>query len=234
MKRLLFTAVLGVVGFSAGAEEVVVEDVSSSEASPFHGVYLSLGAGGSFLTNKNWARVESRVESRVELGDEEEESEGRVLNFEHNTDRFFGTFAIGSGWTFCKRFYFGSECLVDFGRSVNRSIAGGVSAKTRGVVPEFALRFGYVTKGWMFYVKPAVLFPKVTYQIEDEKYAVSKAGYSVALGVDRSFCKKFSARLEGEYAFRRNEKHTAKEGAFGFKVGKGINVRALVSYNILH
>jgi opacity protein-like surface antigen len=139
---------------------------------------------------------------------------------------------LGGGRTFCNNFYFGGEGLLDFTRTSNKEVKlsdGSTTAKvkTRGATPELALRLGYVTKGWMFYAKPAVLFPKVTYKIAGEDKSICKTGYSVALGLDKSFCKKFSARLEGEYVFRRNKEW----GTHKARVGDGFNIRALCSYS---
>ncbi|MDR2107517.1 MAG: hypothetical protein LBO73_03285 [Holosporaceae bacterium] len=251
MKKTILTAILGLAVFSAGVEEAAAkknEAVAEKNAvrahhkkthggKSFKGIYLSLGLGGSFLKHKSSLKepVTDGLGDRFTLADR------LTLN------RFFGTVALGGGWTFCKRFYLGGEGLIDFAKSCSDvlvsdkdSVESDLKIKTRGITPGLALRLGYVRKGWMFYVKPAVSFPRVKAEgfTQGKEWDTSKAGYSVALGIDKSFSKKFSARFEGEYSFGSNNKKidltdAGQENWLKIKFNRGFNIRALCSYNVI-
>jgi opacity protein-like surface antigen len=207
MKKVVLMAILGSFALSVGAsEEVVVTEESSDVVDPFSGAYFGLGLGGNFLKNK-------------------------ISGYENqDINRFAGTVVFGGGKTFNSKFYFGGEVLIDFAKSKTQDVKkNGVvdgSIKNRGITPELALRLGFVKADWLFYFKPAILFPKATVKTKrtGQEASTSKAAYSVALGLEKSFCRKFSARLEGEYVFG-----SKKDEA---KFHQGFNLRALFAYNI--
>ncbi|MDR1982729.1 MAG: porin family protein [Holosporaceae bacterium] len=207
MKKVILAVVLGSFALSAGAEDVVVaEESADSVVDPFGGLYFGLGIGGQFSQNKS------------DLFDKQ------------NVNRFLGTVVLGAGKVFNNKFYVGGEALVDFAKSKTQKIKrNGVvipnaSIKNRGITPELALRFGLVKADWLFYLKPAIVFPKVTGKTGNIEKSSSKVTYSVALGLEKSFCRKFSTRLEGEYVFRTKVSDV--------KYNEGFNIRALIAYNV--
>ncbi|MDR0678580.1 MAG: porin family protein [Holosporaceae bacterium] len=211
MKKIMLAAALGSFVLSVGAGEVIVaEESSDGVVDSFCGAYFGLGLGGSFLKNK-FEKMDSQ-----------------------NINRFIGTIVLGAGKTFNSKFYIGGEALIDFTKSKTNDIKvngvkQNISIRNRGITPELALRFGFVRADWLFYFKPAVVFQKVSTKSNNIEMDTSKVAYSVALGLEKTFCRKFSARLEGEYVFK-TKVEKAKVGKAEFN--EGFNLRALVAYNV--
>jgi opacity protein-like surface antigen len=232
MKKLaLVGAVASIfsVGFLSAADGVVSEEgaeaVGCSSCS-FDGAYFGLGLGGSF--------VKSKFKSEVKVN-------GNELNRKVKKSGFMCTAVFGGGKAFKGKFYVGAEGLIDFAKTKNTD-----DMKIRGIVPGVGLRFGYVNNCCMIYFKPAISFQKTTLKKIDrtegadhwvsDEASVSKAAYSVALGAEKSFCKKFNARLEGEYVFKSKKDikitNGANTGVLKLKCNEGFNLRALCSYNV--
>ncbi|MDR0968393.1 MAG: hypothetical protein LBL99_02015 [Holosporaceae bacterium] len=253
MKKIILAGAMSVLAISlnVNAADAVAADEGEAVSCPFDSVYFGLGIGGSFWKNKA---------ENVILDADAANAQKDFLDGNKDANRFIGTVVIGGGKALKGKFYVGAECLVDFTSSKNKDInlnkdIANVgrkgekfgSLKNRGIVPALGLRFGYVVNNnWLVYVKPSLLFPKTTYKFKDtegkenEIGSLSKAAFSVALGLEKAFCKKFSARLEGEYVFRNNKtfEYKFKDAAnadrkLAFK-GKtdGWNIRAICAYNV--
>jgi opacity protein-like surface antigen len=233
MKKVILSATFGLFALTVCADVsdsnsvsnengvVTTDEGGDSCNCSFDGLYGGVGVGGSFLKGKVSANDKSS-------GDK-------------NCNRFIGSLVLGGGKAFKEKFYVGGEVLCDFTGSkknefkVDTGVGAvgnvDVSLKHSGIAPEFGLRFGVVVKrNWLLYGKVAGSFNKLTCKIDkvnvDE--SVSKLAPALALGVERAFCKKFSARLEGEYVFgtKKTEDVCKLENKGGFKV------RALVVYNV--
>jgi hypothetical protein len=227
MKKIIMISAMGIFALGAEAEDTVLIDDSSMEnaSGTFNGVYFALGLGGSFL--KNEADYESPFIS-PSTGSFEKQ----------NVSRFIGTAAFGGGKAFKDRFYLGAEASIDFMQSkTSDAKIGGVKIcdiNNRGVTPALAIRLGFTHGNSLVYFKPAVQFPAVTFKQDGDEFGkINKPTWSVALGYEHSFCKKFSARLEGEWVFKTKEelRPDAVEKITA-KVNGGFNVRALIAYGI--
>ena len=97
--------------------------------------------------------------------------------------------------------------VLSVGNGVAMESAADVAFKNRGIVPELALHLAYVCNTYMFYGKIGCSFGKTEVSARknnggDIARAINKAVPTLSLGVERAFCGKFSARLEGEYIFK--------------------------------
>ena len=219
MKRMLMVGIAGAFVFAAGAEDIVAEDEAVETASSFDRVYFGLGLGGSFLKNT------------VERNDS-----GTLESFEkQKVNRFMGNVAFGGSKVFGEKFYLGGEIFLDLAKSQKKDLkyngAKLGEAESRGTVFGIGIPFGYTINEWLVYLKPAISFPKVTGKDNSNKEvgSVSKAAWSIALGVEKPFCQKFSGRLEGEYRFKASKTF---DGNVKIKTGDGFNIRAIVAYSV--
>ncbi|MDR2067946.1 MAG: hypothetical protein LBP41_03085 [Holosporaceae bacterium] len=230
MKKIVFAA----TAFLSYAATLAAEDVAVTavdEGSPscqcaFDSVYLGLGVGGSFLKAKAEAKAEA---------------EG--ISGSKNVNRFIGSVLIGGGKTF-KKFYVGAEGLLDFSKSKDNYFEKDVSGvkvsgnlKSDGVSAQLGIRLGAVIKdSWLVFFKVAGVHDKVTLKTGEREGSCSKIAPALSLGVEKLFCKKFSARLEGQYVFKADK--TAKflvadrEVDVKVKNDGGFVIRALVAYNV--
>lgn len=234
MKKMFIALLLGgasagvSMGTEASYDAAPVEDAEET-VNAFDGLYLGLGIGGSFLQDKGDA---------LALGKHYALSKA-------NVNRFTGNVFVGYNKTFKQKFLLGLEALCDFTKNKRKRLTDGVSGagtpddaevKHSGVTPELALRLGYVYCNSLFFAKIAMVMPRAkVFDAEDNgRYMgkINKVALGLGLGVERAFCKKWSARLEGEYVF--NQKKTFWDGANNakFKVNKGWNVRAGLAYHI--
>lgn len=210
-KMMLPAAMLaGVLSVGNG---VAMESAADS-ASSLDGAYFGLGLGGNFLDNTLYA------------GD---------VKLNKSANRFMGTAILGAGKVFGNKLYAGVEGLVDFAKKSNVRTNKDdieVAFKNRGIVPELALRLGYVYNTYMFYGKIGCSFGKTdTYASDGDVVVwgrVNKAVPTLSLGVEKAFCGKFSARLEGEYVFKGKENFTG----VSLRQAKGWNVRAIGTYSV--
>ena len=138
-KMMLPAAMLaGVLSVGNG---VAMESAADS-ASSLDGAYFGLGLGGNFLDNTLYA-------GNVKLN--------------KSANRFMGTAILGAGKVFGNKLYAGVEGLVDFAKKSNVRTNKDdieVAFKNRGIVPELALRLGYVYNTYMFYGKIGCSFGK--------------------------------------------------------------------------
>lgn len=219
MKKIALMALALAMTSASFAEDVVISEQAAPVENAFDTFYFGLGIGGSFV--KYDGANDAMKQVNVKLNEK--------------CNRFIGSAVIGAGKTFKQRFYAGAEILMDFTKAktktVEKQIAGAnvkVEGKFQGITPQFAVRLGYVNPCWntLFYGKMGVAYNKGYGTVAgiDQKFDEKKAGFVLGLGVEKMFCKKFSARLEGDYNFG-NKKN-------GVKFNKGFTVRALVAYNI--
>jgi hypothetical protein len=247
MKKIVLASLMSTFALSVSAEDDVVTEGSPSGATFFDGGYLGLGIGGGSLRNKLRPLEATEKDKSVEMNKTPVKLNGK---------NFFGVLALGGGKAFCGKWYLGGEVSLDFGKSKTKkkeaSLDFGTSGtkkkkdyifaiKNRGVTPELALRFGYVANDtWLIYVKPSLCFTKTTVKDgEGKKYgSISKPGGAVALGVERSFREKFTARMEVGHEFKGGKKLTATIDDISTKLkvksSRGFIIRALVTYNFGH
>ena len=238
MKKILLSAAMGSLFFTANADQTVVtaheEPAIVVEQAPevcecaFGGIYLGLGMGGSFLKNDSYGKIGTT------------EVKGN-----NNVNRFIGTVVLGGGKVFSEKFYLGLEGMMDFTKSEKKTFKTGnadvFEQKNSGFLPSIGIRFGYVYNTWLIYGKVSASYASVEAKerltANNAKIAsANKFAPALALGVEKAFCKKFTARLEGEYRFESKKNFTetyAGQAITGsVKGNKGFTVRALVAYNV--
>lgn len=211
MKKILLSAAVGSLFFTANADQtvvtaheepaIVVEQAPEVCECPFGGLYLGLGIGGSFLKH----------------------------DADLKANRFIGTVALGGGKVFKEKYYLGLEGMMDFTKQKKKEFTEDghkIQAKTSGCIPSIGIRLGYVYNTWLVYGKISASHAsfEVNDFTENENFSVKKFAPALALGVEKAFCKKFTARLEGDWRFA-----SKKEGT---STNKGFTVRALVAYNV--
>ncbi len=213
MKKAMLGALVCALMFSANAEDIEVVE-NNIQAGDFSTVYAGLGMGGNFLKDN--------------VG-----------------NRFMGSLVIGAGKQFNNNIYIAGEFLGDFAKSVKKEeTVNNVfnKASLSGIVPNLNFKVGYVfKKNVLVYGKVGCSWRKTTLQKNDTKESKKKASIVLGAGVERIFCKKFSAALEGDYNFgyNWNYKIEYKDGNVSRTkedkakdLGAGWNIRALVKYNI--
>lgn len=208
---------------TAHEEPTIVEQAPEECCSPdFGGIQFILGIGGSFL--------------KAEVKDKDHGTNSKISK---NVNRFIGTVGLGGGKVFKDKFYVGMEVLFDFTKNkdwTERFTYNGVEQnaklKSNGLFTSLGLRLGYIVPKYntMVYFKVAGSHSsaKANFETANKELKAAKIVPTLALGVEKAFCKKFTARLEGEYRF----KGTKKEDGYEVKANDGFNIRALVSYNV--
>lgn len=218
MKKIALSAAVCAMMFSVNAKdtEVVEESVSAN----FSTVYAGVGFGGNFAKND-------------------------VKPLDKN--RFMGSFAIGAGKQFRNGAYVGGEFLGDFSKKVSAedtAVDGTtIKASLGGFVPHLNFKAGYVIKNdILLYGKLGVSWRKIKVQVGDFNDSKRKAAFVLGAGIEKAFCKKFSAAFEVDYDFGykwkkdytyRSNAGTLENGTINANsIGKSWNIRALVKYNI--
>lgn len=208
---------------TAHEEPAIVEQAPEECCSPdFGGIQFILGIGGSFL--------------KAEVKDKDNGTNAKISK---NANRFIGTVGLGGGKVFKDKFYVGMEVLFDFTKNKDwteqityRTVNQNAKLKSNGLFTSLGLRLGYIVPKYntMVYFKVAGSHSsaKVNLETSNKELKAAKIVPTLALGVEKAFCKKFTARLEGEYRF----KGTKKEDGYELKANDGFNIRALVSYNV--
>lgn len=227
MKKILLSAAMGSLFFTANADQTVVtaheEPAVIIEQAPieevcectFGGIYAGLGIGGSFYKNK-YKNAAEELKTK-------------------NINRFVGTVALGAGKVFKDVFYVGLEGMMDFTKSKKHDMHRqngdlyGFSLKNSGIVSSIGLRAGYVVNSINTLVYGKVAASHASCKVVEnangnKKESSSKFAPALALGVEKAFCKKFTARLEGEYRFESKKD--------GLKANKGFTVRSLLAYHV--
>ena len=221
MKKIVFatTALLSQVAVFAADDPVVT--VADDGAVPcecaFDSAYLGLGIGGKFFEAKADALGKS-AKSKANLP--------------------VGTVFFGAGKTF-KKFYIGPEFLFDFTKNKTKKdyIEGEeFEFNQKGIMPQLGLRIGGIVRNdWLIYLRIAGAYNKTSVKHSSGELSCSKVTPTLALGVEKLFCRKFSARLEGEYVFKssKDKDYTLKKKTEKVKLkNEGWNFRALCAYNI--
>ena len=208
---------------TAHEEPAIVEQAPEECCSPdFGGIQFILGIGGSFL--------------KAEVKDKDNGTNAKISK---NANRFIGTVGLGGGKVFKDKFYVGMEVLFDFTKNKDwteqityKTVNQNAKLKSNGLFTSLGLRLGYIVPKYntMVYFKVAGSHSsaKVNFETSNKELKAAKIVPTLALGVEKAFCKKFTARLEGEYRF----KGTKKEDGYELKANDGFNIRALVSYNV--
>ena len=208
---------------TAHEEPAIVEQAPEECCSPdFGGIQFILGIGGSFL--------------KAEIKDKDNGTNEKISK---NANRFIGTVGLGGGKVFKDKFYAGLEVLFDFTKNKDwteqvtyKTVKQNAKLKSNGLFTSLGLRLGYIVPKYntMVYFKVAGSHStaKVNLETANKELKAAKIVPTLALGVEKAFCKKFTARLEGEYRF----KGTKKADGYELKANDGFNIRALVSYNV--
>ncbi|MDR1235409.1 MAG: hypothetical protein LBJ96_00220 [Holosporaceae bacterium] len=209
-KIVVLGALFAFVGCAFASDEGVVDSASDS----FDGAYFALGLGGNFLENKV--------------------SVDKVGSLRQNINKGGGVAAFGGGKTFGNSFYLGGEVLVDFGKSTSKEVwvegrkIG--STRNRGIIPAIVLRPGFVRNDWMLFLKVGAQFPSLTSRDTANKKmeTLSRPGYVIGVGIEKFLSSKFSGRLESEYVSGSQKTYENVK----VEAGKGVNLRALIVYNV--
>jgi hypothetical protein len=231
MGKIIFaTAVCSLMCFSSA--EIRADDADSfdevsaeiQEAEKhFDGLSFMIGVGGTFAKNKPETRNGGALDSQ-------------------QTNRFMGTVGVGYGKLLCNSLHIGAEFLLDISKSKKQEIKagdqvvatsadGGGSIKNSGFTPSVAVRVGYASQLFnaMAYGKLGVSIVSGEYRNrEDVKKSLKCATPELAFGIEKSFCKKFSTRLEAGYQFTKKKEVLDVKT----KLSQGINARILACYNI--
>ena len=216
---LLFPVNADTTVVTAHEEPAIVEQAPEECCTPdFGGIQFILGIGGSFL--------------KAEIKDKDNGTNEKISK---NANRFIGTVGLGGGKVFKDKFYAGLEVLFDFTKSkdwTEKYNNVDYKLKSNGLFTSLGLRLGYIVPKYntMVYFKVAGSHStaKVNLETANKELKAAKIVPTLALGVEKAFCKKFTARLEGEYRF----KGTKKADGYELKANDGFNIRALVSYNV--
>ena len=203
MKKVALSAAVCAMAFSANADV---------ETSAFNSIYGGLGIGGSFL--------ESNVHYTNADGKDKKVKANRVI----------GSAVLGGGKVFSNNVYAGGEFMLDFAK--NKKFEGTFPwgngcSKVMGIVPQINAKAGYVFKNDLLaYGKLGCAWSKGKTENYDrnEKFSKTKASFVLGAGVEKAFCKKFSAAVDADYNFGWKQ--------LGVRFNKGWNVRALVKYNV--
>ena len=227
MKKVMLSAAVCAMAFSANAEEVVVAETAQTSA--FNSIYAGLGIGGSFLES-NEAKYTDK--------------NGNDAKDKLKAHRFIGSFVLGGGKVFKNNVYAGAEFMMDFTKNKKKEFEGkdgtkDVKAewKIGGFIPQLNVKAGYVFKNdTLAYAKLGCAWTKASVKPfekngndwkEGDGESKTKASFVLGLGAEKAFCKKFSAALEADYNFGWKD-----EDLIDVRVNKGWNVRALVKYNV--
>lgn len=240
MKKIILLGLSGVMVASAVmAEDVLEQDNQEQivvEKSPFDGIYLGAGIGGSFLQNK-----------------------ANGIMKKQNVNRFIGDIYAGYGKVINEKLYLGVEALIEISSAkkndaeltadartkIESSVTSptgpitdkkiSVEVKNKAVAPELALKVGYVAGNNMFYAKGGLSFPRTEVVINGsgrvgtpvqefhytEVKKINKVAPVVYLGVARAFGNRWNANVEAGYQFAQKKD--------GIKVNGGWKVRAGVA-----
>ena len=126
--------------------------------------------------------------------------------------------------------------MLDFTKNKKWDLDNGDGStahlESKGLFPSVGLRLGYVVPKYntMVYLKVSGSYSKLESfsDGDSEKIKVDKIAPSLALGLEKAFGKRFTARLEGDYRFKSKKTEENAE----LKAHEGFTVRALVSYNV--
>ncbi len=205
MKKVALSAAVCAMAFSANADVV--------ETSAFNSIYGGLGIGGSFL----------------KCDDSYENNRGEKKKVKAN--RVIGSVVLGGGKVFSNNVYAGGEFLLDFAKNKkfeDHLLGGHVSTyNMKGIIPQLNAKAGYAFKSdALVYGKLGCAWSKVSLHdvVKDKTLSKNKASFVLGLGAEKAFCKKFSTALELDYNFGWKFNKV--------RFNKGLNVRALVKYNV--
>lgn len=212
MKKIMLSAAVCAMAFSS--------EVCAKENQPFNGVYFGVGVGGNFFKTSD------------EVTPRNDGTEVRDGNY--NASRFMGSIVLGGGKVIDK-VYGGVEALFDVMKnkkiemyttnpaSGDRQVSGDLQMK--GFVPQGNIKIGYsIYDNIIAYGKLGCAWSKVQKTRNGETTNKSKHSFVVGLGTEMALSNSFSTGLEADYNF-------------GFKTdgttyNRGINVRALIKYNM--
>lgn len=232
----MLSAAICALVFSANAKDVEnSENVENSAKDSFSSVYAGLGFGGNFASN---AKNKSEDPITNQLIDPDNDW-GKGIS----KNRFMGSFVIGAGKQFRNNIYVGGEFLADYSKTVSfKDTHSALKLTSGGFVPQLNFKLGYVFKNNILaYGKAGFAWRKSSFVFRDNHNNINKSKRSTSFvlgaGVEKIFCKKFSAALETDYDFGYNWKEDINfsYGTINYnmkKIGRSWNVRALVKYNI--
>lgn len=207
MNKLVVSCAAGLLasGMVLADNAEVADEVAAQEevvVSPFNGLYVGVGLGGSFLKNKI-----PYVKSK-------------------NVNRFVGNVFLGYGRVLNQHFYVGGEALVEFTKQKTyeaEETSGektGAMVRNNAITPELALRLGYVCNCNMFYGKIAAARPTAKAWNEDGEYKFKKIVPAFYLGAARAFGN-WNANIEAGYQLPHKEEDAKLNG--GWKIRAGVS-----------
>jgi len=212
MKKIILCAAVCAMVFST--------EVYAQQSHPLDGIYFGLGVGGNFFKTSD------------EVTPRRDGTEVRDGNY--NASRFMGSVVIGGGKVINK-IYGGFEALFDVMKnkkiemytinpaSGDSQLAGDLQMK--GFIPQGNIKVGYsIQDNIVAYGKLGCAWSKVQKTQNGETKSKSKVSFVFGVGTEMALNNNFSTGLEADYNF-------------GFKAddttyNRGINVRALIKYNI--
>ena len=204
MKKVVLGAMVCALAFST--------ETYAEEYHPFDGVYLGLGVGGNFF------KTSDEVTGHKADGSD-------IRNGNYNASRFMGSVVIG-GEKVVNKIYGGIEALFDIMKNKKIEISGiNGDIQMKGFVPQVNVKAGYFfSDNIIAYGKLGCAWSKINRTENEQTTSKTKASFVFGVGAEKSFCKRFSLALEADYnlGFKSNDT----------TYNKGINVRALVKYNI--
>lgn len=204
MKKVVLSAVICAMAFSS--------EVYAEGCHPFDGVYLGLGVGGNFFKTRDEVTGHNADGSDIRNGN-------------YDASRFMGSVVVGGGKVINK-IYGGIEALFDIMKNKKIEIAGiNGDVQMKGFVPQVNVKAGYsMCNNIIAYGKLGCAWSKANKTENGHTTNKSKTSFVFGVGAEKSFCRRFSLALEADYNFGFKSNETT--------YNKGINVRALVKYNI--
>jgi hypothetical protein len=245
------------VGYCRGVD---AEESVNIDESLFSGIYLGGGIGYNYVRYDSYrlsTNVGFCIMSPIHIGVVHKYDQQKI-------NRSVGCLLLGGGTTFCRNFYVGFEGLVDFSKSKTESVliqgkeylevahdSDGGYVMHKGGAKQIGGRLGYVIPdlGAMIYLRSGIAFLGRTELWGDGRRTMTgpdfplegrpkKTSFAFALGIEKTLCYGFSARLEGERVHQRPFETTsfaAHSGDTGWRTKastKEYNVRLLVTYTL--
>ncbi|MCR5224508.1 MAG: porin family protein [Alphaproteobacteria bacterium] len=151
-----------------------------------------------------------------------------------NINRFMGSLFLGSGKTMnASPFYFGGEVVLDLSKNKKEDITlkdKSARLTNNGIIPSVGIRMGYAKPDMdiLLFAKLGLTYAKGELSYPEGKVSYSKFIPTLAVGIEKSMCQKYTARFDIEYVFSKDK----SDGTCKIERGSSLNLRAMIAYNI--
>ncbi len=189
--------------------------LSANGDSVFDGLYF--GAGAMFGFGEDTAKIEATGS-----------------DVSKNINRFLGSLFLGSGKAMNSApLYFGGEIIVDLSKAKKETFTlnnQNMTITNNGVIPSFGLRLGYTKPDMdmLFFAKFSLTRVKSSLDYTGGKLSVGKFAPTIAFGIEKSICRKYTTRFDIEYVFKKEKKNDT----YKLERGGSLNLRVMFAYNV--